>query len=119
VKSMTPAKSSGPSSAGGTPAGRARTPGYHPSQIFEGQQQRQFATSAVRGSADTLCSARVFPGLTHFGHGSTILRYAIVILSRKALACSSASSLVSIPPLFVRDVQISKLPFRSSTFNLN
>jgi len=26
---------------------------------------------------------------------------------------------VSIPPLFVRDVQISKLPFRSSTFNLN
>src|SRR6516164_714886 len=84
---------------GGQEEERSRPrPGYHPSQIFaEGQQQRQFATSAVRGSADTLCSARVFPGLTHFGHGSTILRYAIVILSRKALACSSASSLVSIP----------------------
>jgi len=49
----------------------APRPGYHASQVFsEGPQQRQFTTSAVGGSADSLCSARVIPGLTHCRSGA-------------------------------------------------
>ena len=58
---------SGPSSAG-DPCGSRPRPGYHQSQIFsEGHNNDKSPRQLFGGSADPLCSARVFLGLTHSG----------------------------------------------------